>query len=125
MIVFLIFAYLYACAEGWTEGRLWREKYDTDFEINVNKYHIVRWCVETVGIVGMIVFKAHLSVLASILIFVNVIPLYEGFFRIARRDTWFYKKTSKWLLGIPHIHWAYEGFIWFVTLMAILSIYLK
>lgn len=121
MILFLLFACLYVCAEGWTEGRMCRAEYDDSFLMNWNRYHIVRWFLETGGIVGMVVFKAQMSVLTSILIFISAIPLYEGFFRIARKDTWFYNKTSKWLLGIPHIKWWQELII-FVIVISIMIV---
>ena len=124
MIIFIFFAYLYSCAEGWCQGRMCRAEYDDSFTMNWNRYHIVRWFFETGGIVGMVVFRAQISVVVGILLFISAIPLYEGFFRIARKDTWFYTKTSKWLFGIPHIHWAYEAWIWLFAFSAMILVVL-
>ena len=115
--LFIFFAYLYACSEGWCQGRMCRAEYDDDFVMNWNTYHIVRWFFETGGIVGMVILarQINLSVLTGILLFISVIPPYEGCFRIARRDTWFYNKVSTWLFGIPHIKWWQELIVFIIT----------
>ena len=124
IILLIFFGYLYSSAEGWCQGRLWREKYDPVFEINVNTYHFVRWFLETGGIVGMVISAyhiEHLSVLTGLCLFVSAIVPYEGFFRMARKDTWFYAKTSLWLFKIPHISWQAEAVI-FVTAFLFLAL---
>lgn len=118
-ILFIFFAYLYASSEGWTEGRMCKAQYDKTFKMNWNRYHFVRWFLETGGIVGMVICasRINLSVLAGIFLFISAIPLYEGCFRIARKDTWFYTKVSKWLFGIPHISWQAEAVVFVTTFL--------
>lgn len=123
IVLLVFFGYLYACAEGWCQGRMCRAEYDDSFVMNWDTYHIVRWFLETGGIVGMVISAyhiAHLSVLASICLFISAISLYEGFFRIARKDTWFYSKVSLWLLKIPHIKWQYEALIFIAAFLGLI-----
>ena len=117
----IIFAYLYSIGCGWCEGRLWRCEYDDDFTISTKRYHIMRWFVETLGIFGMVTVMYFIgkfysiNILACLFLFISTLPIYEGFFRIARKDTWFYSKVSKWLMGIPHIKWYYEAIIFVIS----------